>query len=505
MTKLNLHRGLCLLLLFVCANLIAYRGLNEPDEGRYTEIAREMLVTGDYLVPRIKGVPHFAKPPLVYWSIAASMAIFGVNEFGARFPGFLAAMIVLFLTMDLVRRFGGSRVARWFAVCALMTTVEFFALSQIVTTDMILCAFVVVAMWSRCRALESDSSRTVWNLVFWMALGGGMLTKGPIILMVVFVGLLTACFFERSWRVLRGMGWLWGLPGALALALPWFLILIDQDPDLLDFFIGDEIAARLQSGRGRAQPFVYFFVVLPLVLLPWTFSIIPIGRSLFSRRHKALPLLFGWVLGPFLIFSMSSSKLWTYMLPLIPPAIVILALGFDDLDERRRRTQTRIAWIMGVVLVSFVLVAENRATILGHNASFRELCLALPREEWRGQAITDSLDPATAPPRFSQTAGTKIATYRFRFHAASFYLFGDRPQFVPPYGNGSLWEWQSKQDSDRFGTLSDLLIELRNPEELVLLTKKKHVSELEQELGRRLRVIAEVGKGKRMFVALSNR
>lgn len=501
---MNFSKCTWIALLFVVAFgfLISARGLNEPDEGRYVEIAREMLVSGDFLVPRLKGVPHYAKPPFTYWSIAISMRLFGVNEFAARLPGFLAALLVGLVLKNLVIRMNGSKERSWLLLLFLAATIEFFALAQIVTTDMLLCAAICVAMWARWNSM-TDGHRLRWAVVFWLAIGIGFLIKGPIVAVVVFSSLVATAVLERSWRPLAFLRATWGLPLALGLAAPWFWLVIEQQPGLTDFFFGDEVLGRVKSGRGRAKPIFYFMLVFPLVLLPWTWSIAAAGRRLIAAKRQEAQYLFGWILGPFICFSLASSKLWTYMLPLVPPAILVLALGID-LDHRKKRVAALASGFI-LTLACLVLISEERSLELGNNNGYRSFLKSIPAEQWRGQQVTAASNNATKKPIFLAGVGPKIATYRFRCLSASFYLFQSRPQFVPIFGNKSLWEWQNMQAQDTPGTLDDLVAELLLPQEFVVLTKARYRNEIENALGRELRLLRESGTGRARVVALCNR
>ncbi len=499
--KFKFILGGALLILFA---LISHRGLNEPDEGRYVEIAREMMVSGDYVVPRIKGVPHYAKPPLTYWCLALSMKVFGVHEVGARMPSFLAALLVLFVLKDFLIHFGCQEESSWLMVFVLLSTLEFFALLQIVTTDMILCATIVLAMYARWRSLKAQQGRRFWNLLFWISLGLGFLVKGPIILMVVFVPLIFQGVIGRSPLPLRNLGWLWGIPLFCVIVLPWFLMVTQQQEGLTDFFLGEEVVDRVRHGRGRSKPVYYFLLVFPLVLLPWTGIIIGAIRKLLTEPHDAKLFLLGWLLGPFIVFSLASSKLWTYMLPLVPPAILVLGIAVDSFSAKKK---LHLALGCGVAFLMFsilVLVAENRSLELRNNAGYQGFLSTLPDESYRGQSIEDGGGTRVGPPVFAAGSGPKIATYRFRMMAASFYIMREKAAFVPSYGNGSLWEWEDMQRLDRPGELPDLVAELRLPEDFVVLTKQRYREELEEALGRPLKLLAKSGTGRATVVALSN-
>ncbi len=499
--KFKFVLGGALLTLFA---LISHRGLNEPDEGRYVEIAREMMVSGDYVVPRIKGIPHYAKPPLTYWCLALSMKVLGVHEVGARMPSFLAALLVLFVLKDFLNHFGCQEESSWLMIFVLLSTLEFFALLQIVTTDMILCATIVLAMYARWRSIKAQQGRRFWNFLFWISLGLGFLVKGPIILMVVFVALIFHGVMGRSFLPLRNLGWLWGIPLFCVIVLPWFLMVTQQQEGLIDFFLGEEVVDRVRHGRGRSKPVYYFLFVFPLVLLPWTGLITGAIRKLLMQPHDAKFFLLGWLLGPFIVFSLASSKLWTYMLPLVPPAILILGIAIDSFSAKKKRY---LALGCGVAFLMFsilTLVAEDRSLELRNNAGYQRFLSTLPDENYRGQSIEAGGGTRVGPPVFAPGSGPKIATDRLRMMAASFYIMREKAAFLPSYGNGSLWEWEVMQRLDRPGELPDLVAELRLPEDFVVLTKQRYREELEGALGRPLKLLAKSGTGRATVVALSN-
>ena len=493
-------------ILLICLPFIlgfGWRGLNEPDEGRYVEIAREMMTTGNFLVPRIKGVPHYAKPPLTYWAIAGSMKVFGVNEAAVRLPALLAALATLVLIYDLVRLMSGSRKSAAVAVLAMSCTVEFFALSQIVTTDMLHCFLVTLCFYSRWRACaEEDKSRTRFAVIFWATLGFAFVNKGPVPLAVVFLGLVGIAAGERSWRILRGLRWSWGLPLCLALALPWFLYLCFLDDELYSYFLGEEIAERVVSGKGRAQPIYYFLVVYPLVLIPWTPLVGWAFRSLDRSGHPQRFFLGGWIGLPFLLFSFSSSKLWTYMLPLVPPAIMAYALA------RPREKHLRpvvLCWLIAtVIFIAGIVGAEWRATELGNNSSYRALAEALPSTNFRGHPIPEAMHVLVGDRPFAKRPGTKLATWRFRFSAGAFYFLGEHAEYLPAYGLGSLWEWPARQNQDDPLDIEDLRRELASAENMIVLTKRRELDRLQGLLRQPLRVVVILGNERSGVVALTN-
>ena len=143
--------------------LLGTRSLNEPDEGRYAEIAREMVETGNWLVPHIWYVPHLDKPPFTYWAVAASLSVFGVNEWAARLPLALAGLSAAWATFLLVRSVAGAAAARW-GVLVFATSALPWVMARMLTTDMFLTQFITWAIycfWRSWRSLDALEAEPV--------------------------------------------------------------------------------------------------------------------------------------------------------------------------------------------------------------------------------------------------------------------------------------------------------------------------------------------------------
>ena len=163
------------------------RGLNEPDEGRYAEIAREMTVDGDWLLPHMNGNPHLQKPPLIYWFTALSLSVFGHDEWAVRLPSTGGAVGVVILIFLLARRLFDDRNRAVAAPLILTTLGGFFAGSRLLTPDMVMTFWIVAA-------ITAAVFRRPWW--FFVCMGLGFLTKGPMAVLVPICAVI---------------GWLWGL------------------------------------------------------------------------------------------------------------------------------------------------------------------------------------------------------------------------------------------------------------------------------------------------------
>src|SRR5436309_12088848 len=154
--------GLPALTLFTFLFLLGGRSLNEPDEGRYAEIAREMLELNDWVVPHLWYAPHLDKPPLTYWSVAGSMAVFGRNEWAVRLPLALAGMSGVWVSYLLGRALGGRRVGLWSALI-LQSSLLYCVMARMLTTDILLTQFIAWAIyffWQSWRSLGADQAET---------------------------------------------------------------------------------------------------------------------------------------------------------------------------------------------------------------------------------------------------------------------------------------------------------------------------------------------------------
>src|ERR1051326_3743737 len=191
---------LAALTLFTFFFLLGSRSLNEPDEGRYAEVAREMIELRDWVVPHLWYAPHLGKPPLTYWSVAAAMSVFGANEWAVRLPLALAGVSGVWVAYLFGSALGGRRAGIWSALI-LQSSLLYFVMARMLTTDMLLSQFdawAIYCFWRSWQILEAvgpgdgphGSSRSfwAWHLGGWTAVALGFLVKGPIALAVPLAG-----------------------------------------------------------------------------------------------------------------------------------------------------------------------------------------------------------------------------------------------------------------------------------------------------------------------------
>ena len=308
--------------------------LQEPDEGRYAEISREIVETGDWVTPRQNYVSFFHKPPLLYWGGAASMLVFGENEFAARFTPALSGLLTIWFTFLLGSRMAGDRVA-FLGAGILATTPLFFAIGQAVTMDMPLTACTTLAFAGVYWLHQSENKRPLAVLTA-VAAGLGILAKGPVVLVVVGLACLAFLLFTRDWESIKALcGWQ-PILAFLVTTMPWFILVSMRNPDFLQTFVVVHHLDRFAGSVGHPEGPFYYVPILLAGCLPWTLLALLLGLRSSTRKTFLMaprePLLFLglWAVVVIGFFSMAGSKLPTYMLPVLPALALLLALWLDQ-------------------------------------------------------------------------------------------------------------------------------------------------------------------------------
>ena len=313
--------------------------LFDVDEGAFSEATREMLERGDFVTTWLNGQPRFDKPILTYWLQALSVTLFGVHEFAFRLPSALAALGWVGAIFVFTRQQADRGTA---CACALIaaTTVGVNVIGRGATADALLNLFLALAMFDIYRCMEQAPGqplaryrRRVW---LWMALG--MLTKGPVALLIPFAvsGLAFALHGKlREWRqaVYDPVGWLI----LLAVAGPWYLLeyLRQGDAFLAGFFMRHNALRFMAPLHGHRGNLLYYLPVCLLLVLPYTGLLLRILPSILTMRAKPLDtLLWCWFLFVLAFFSVASTKLPHYLLYGVTPLFVLMAMRRHLLASR---------------------------------------------------------------------------------------------------------------------------------------------------------------------------
>jgi 4-amino-4-deoxy-L-arabinose transferase-like glycosyltransferase len=346
-------------------------GLWEPDEARYAEIAREMLVLHSFIVPHLNYVPYIEKPPLLYWLTAGSMTLFGVNEFAARFVNALAALIgVLATYLFTLRTFDYRRALLSGAILA--TSALYAIMAQVLTTDMLLTAFTTVAMFAFFLQWREGGQ---WWSICYFAIGAAMLTKGPI---GAVLPLLTATIFlwnEGQWHgAIRRFHLIAGLIITGVISLPWFAAITIRQPDFFNFyFVNEHLRRFLELRYSHGEPIYYYIPVIAGGFLPWSVGIVFIPwRSLQRKAARRFCLIAAATV--LILFSLANAKLIPYVLPAFPFAAIVAADGLLSLAEAEEssandvglRIRRPTAWLADprrLTLIAIVLVLTGLAVL----------------------------------------------------------------------------------------------------------------------------------------------
>jgi 4-amino-4-deoxy-L-arabinose transferase-like glycosyltransferase len=319
-------------LLLVWFALLGSRDLLEADEGRYAEIPREMLASGDWITPRLDGFQYFEKPPLQYWLTAAGFALFGVGTATARLWPALLGLGGAALAGWLGARLYGRR-AGGYAFAILLSSFLYVAMGHILTLDMAVSVFLFagLACLVRAQTQREDWSRgRRWMWLGWAALAAATLTKGLIGVVLPGGAVLLYSLWQRDWALWRRLELVRGVALLLALTAPWFVAVSLRNPGFAWFFFVREHVERYTTDiHLRSEPDWFFIPVYLIGTLPWTGAMVmALVRPGFAWRRGGGGFSaerFLWVAGAvvFVFFSLGDSKLPPYLLPMLPPLAVL--------------------------------------------------------------------------------------------------------------------------------------------------------------------------------------
>ncbi len=330
------------------------------DETRYVSVAWEMWSGGDWLVLHRNGVPYHHKPPLLFWLIGAGWSLFGVNDWWPRAISALASLACLSLTGAIARRLwpseeGIGERAGWL----LLGGVFWLFFSTSVIFDILLTACVLLALLAALRAWQGES-RGTWGL-FGVALGLGILAKGPVVLLHVLPPLLLVRWWDGSARV--GRGWFGGialgvLTGA-AIALAWAIpAALHGGEEFRNAIFWGQTAGRVTGSLAHRQPFWFYLAVLPLLLFPWFFwgsAWRALIAAVKDRTDHGVRFCLAWIFPAFIGFSLAGGKQAHYILPLLPAFALLPAFGWRRVGWSGGRAVLPLALVAGVAGVVFLL------------------------------------------------------------------------------------------------------------------------------------------------------
>ncbi len=355
-----LRRGPLLAVLLMVFALIwfgplDYRKLVKPDEGRYAEIPREMVATGDWTTPRLNGIKYFEKPALQYWATATAYTLFGEHHWTARLWSALTGFLGVLATAFVAGRLWGP-AAGFNAACVLAGSLLYVLIGHINTLDMgvsffLACAVFAFVLAQRDEAVPRETRNWMW--IAWALLGGAVLSKGLIGLVLPGATLVAYTLWQRDFALWRKLHLLSGISILLLITVPWFVAVSLANPEFARFFFIHEHFERfLTKAHGRYQPMWYFIPILAAGILPWLVSLLATLRhapAMDAIRFQPRRFLLLWIIVVFGFFSVSSSKLVSYILPLFPALAALIGWQLARMEVRSLRWHA-LPWIpLGVV------------------------------------------------------------------------------------------------------------------------------------------------------------
>jgi 4-amino-4-deoxy-L-arabinose transferase-like glycosyltransferase len=322
-----------------------------PDEPRYAQVAREMMQSGDYMVPHLNGQVYGEKPPLFFWAVAASSWLVdrdgqGPSPLAARLPSAIAGLGILLLTYLLARRIYGPSVALLSALI-LFSTVQFTGTATDAHLDSTLTLWTTAAMYLFFRGYKEPSGGQRFFYPAYAAMGLGVLTKGPVGILVPLISAGLFLLLSRNLSALRRTKPLKGLILLVAIVLLWLVPAgLSGGEEYFKYLVFTQSAGRAVNSFSHAAPFYYYVDVFLADFLPWTlflpFACIHYAKRKEARNGIIFPL--AWFVATFLFFSIMSGKRSLYLLPLYPPiAIMIAKFCTDYLGMSREEKDGRLA------------------------------------------------------------------------------------------------------------------------------------------------------------------
>ena len=373
MTKTS-YRLLIIFTIYVVVRLLAmiYFPLQDTTEARYGEMARIMAETGDWITPYFDyNIPFWGKPPLVFWLQALSINIFGVNDFAPRLPSLLLTLATAGLIYHFVRTLKDEESAIW-AITIYMTTLLVFILSGVVILDPVFTFATTLAYISFVMVLKKQGKK--WGYLFFVAIALGLLSKGPLVLVLVAgtIG-LWLLFSLKRWRVFKMYPWLSGGLLLLIITLPWYILAELKTPGFLDYFIIGEHFKRFVDpgwtgdlyGVAHKRAHGMIWVDWLIVSLPWGVIAIFLSlKTLFNVRslqpvktylqNEEYSFYLLWALFPMIFFSLSGNVLATYVLPGLPALAILLAIHFKE--KPFFKSEKAQSWAINALLIIPTLI-----------------------------------------------------------------------------------------------------------------------------------------------------
>ena len=343
-------------------------GLTETSEARYAQIAKEMFDSGDYIHPTKMGITHYHKPPVTYYITALGYAIFGINEFGARFFLSVALLIQLLLIYKTTQLLFDNKKASLLAVVLYFSTPLILGSIRNLTTDAYLNTFVLMSVYFWLKYLENKKLFAL----FYFSMAMGFFTKGPLVFIPIFVFQLIYLYYNKR-RIKFSIHDFWGILLFFISCGWWYFLVIKENPLVLNYFTSDQIYQRMVSNDAfsRGKPFWYYIAFLPASLFPWIIYLFISFKKISIKTLKEKILLATFII-IILIFSLFKTKLIFYVLPSLPFLVIFCSNVLITVEENLWRKFT--FFLYGYFSLLFVAAA---IAVLLHKIELNPIYLLL--------------------------------------------------------------------------------------------------------------------------------
>jgi 4-amino-4-deoxy-L-arabinose transferase-like glycosyltransferase len=336
-----------------------------PDEGRYVEVAREMVASGNYVTPFLNGIVFLDKPILFYWLQCLAIKIFGLKEWSVRLWPAIIGVFGCVASYVAGRKLFNRRTGI-FAAFILATSPLYYILSHYANMDLEVAVFITATLYAFLIAVKlEDSYRR--SIVLWIAYtfaALAFLTKGMI--GIVFPAMIIGgwIIIFNDWRLLKRIHLLSGLGILVLIVTPWCILEQRANPEFFHYFFVTQHFSRFLTSNFNNPHATWFYLPVVLIgLIPWAFFLVQAFwqkiQLIFEncREHKIEVFLLLWVLLIFMFFSIPRSKLIGYIAPIIPPLVLIISSYIDSALSSMKMTGLKIGVFLWMIFVCSIIVA----------------------------------------------------------------------------------------------------------------------------------------------------
>lgn len=451
------------------AGLACWRPLANPDEGRYTDVARWMLRSGDWLIPRLNGLPFLHKPPLYYWLEASVMSLGGPSLLAARAASCLGALMICGCAYVLARRWHDEATARWSVI--LLASNPLLALgAQYANLDMLVagCISATITLAALAAYAPDGKGRAYWWSAYAMA-GLGVLAKGLIGIVLPGAVFVAWLLMLGQWRRLGRAFSVIGILVLLAVTLPWFVLGDQAVPGLVHFVIVVQHFQRYtQTGFNNAVGPWFYPAILLAGMLPWSLVMWPGLRSAWgaakltpapatdtpkaqadqapSSSQGSRPLIVlaaCWLLVILVFFSIPRSKIVGYILPVAPALALLLAPWVARWKQRHALAATGAALCIGLVVALVIKqphqAAEQLARALRTQIQPSDVVVMWDRYDYAVPVVLDRAQPVWVVGDWSTSGHDMPDNWRRELKEGQEFQLQSQPQANGPLLSPADW------------------------------------------------------------------